>query len=96
VNSPIAILQTMINLRPTSEINWQYPLVKTSHTYDKVVITDPLFSFSLAILLLKKGTDLGSIQKVVEPKSSKTTERYTQVSTQEIGKIKKPLDDFYT
>jgi hypothetical protein len=27
--------------------------------------------------------------------SSKTTEIYTRVSTQEIGKIKNPLDDFY-
>jgi site-specific recombinase XerD len=65
----------MINLRPTSDINREYPLVKTNHTYDKALIIDPLFSFSLATLLLKKGTDLESIQKLIGPKSSKTTER---------------------
>jgi len=70
----------MINLRPTSDINRQYSLVKTNHTYDKAMIIDPLFYFSLATLLLKKGTDLESIQKLIGPKSSKTTERYTQVS----------------
>ena len=95
MNSPIAILQTMINLRPTSDINREYPLVKTNHTYDKALIIDPLFSFSLATLLLKKGTYLGSIQKLVGPKSSKTTERYTQVSIQEIGNISNPLNTFY-
>ena len=35
-------------------------------------------------------------KKVLGHNSSKTTERYTQVSTQEIGKIKNPLDEFYT
>ncbi|MEJ6626233.1 MAG: hypothetical protein QNL42_09015, partial [Flavobacteriaceae bacterium] len=38
---------------------------------------------------------LRHIQTLLGHGSSKTTEIYTQVSTQEIGKIKNPLDDFY-
>lgn len=43
----------------------------------------------------KGGTALRHIQTPLGQSSSKTTEIYTQVSTQEIGKTKNPLDDFY-
>jgi hypothetical protein len=60
------------------------------------------FGFTLQLLrpsfttqLLEQGTDLRYIQELLGHNSSKTTELYTQVSVQKIGKIKNPLDDFY-
>ncbi len=44
---------------------------------------------------LAKGIRLRHIQVLLGHNSCKTTELYTQVSVQEIGKIKNPLDDFY-
>ncbi|MDA8871487.1 tyrosine-type recombinase/integrase [Flavobacteriaceae bacterium] len=50
---------------------------------------------SFATHLLKQGIRLRHIQVLLGDSSSKTTELYKQVSVQEIGKIKKPLDDFH-
>ena len=50
---------------------------------------------SFATHLLEQGIRLRHIQVLLGHNSSKTTELYTQVSVQEIGKIKNPLDDFY-
>ena len=50
---------------------------------------------SFATHLLEQGISLRHIQTLLGHSSSQTTEIYTQVSTQEIGKIKNPLDDFY-
>ena len=48
---------------------------------------------SYATHLLENGTDLRYIQEILGHKSSKTTEIYTHVSTQNIQKIKSPFDD---
>ena len=51
---------------------------------------------SFATHRLEQGISLRHIQTLLGHSSSQTTAIYTQVSTQEIGKIKNPLDDFYT
>ena len=81
-------------------------IVKVSFTYDQELIqtVNPMdgsqWSLSLKSwyfkqLLLEQGVSLRHIQKLLGHSSSKTTEIYTQVSMQEIGRIKNPLDDFY-
>ncbi|WP_374540511.1 tyrosine-type recombinase/integrase [Flavobacterium sp.] len=46
---------------------------------------------SYATHLLKSGTDLRYIQKLLEHTSSKTTEIYTPMSTKNIQQIKSPF-----
>ena len=58
-------------------------------------VTPHMLRHSFATHLLEQGVSLRRIQTLLGHGSSKTTEIYTQVSTQEIGKIKNPLDDFY-
>ena len=58
-------------------------------------VTPHMLRHSFATHLLEQGVSLRLIQVLLGHNSSKTTELYTRVSVQEIGKIKNPLDDFY-
>jgi site-specific recombinase XerD len=50
---------------------------------------------SFATHLLEGGTDIRFIQFLLGHVSIKTTERYTQVATHNIGEIRSPIDGFY-
>ena len=65
----------------------QQPIVKVTFPYNKDLIA--------LIQTQDSGTASHYIQVLLGHNSSKTTELYTRVSVQEIGKIKNPLDDFY-
>ena len=69
----------MKNLRLIPDIHRQQPIVKAS----------------FATPLLDNGTDIRFIQELLGHNSTKTTQRYTQVLTQEIGNIVNPLDSYY-
>ena len=69
----------MKNLRLIPDIHRQHPIVKAS----------------FATHLLEQGVSQRHIQLLLGHNISKTTERYTQVSTQEIGNIVNPLDSDY-
>jgi site-specific recombinase XerD len=47
---------------------------------------------SFATHLLENGTDISYIQKLLGHSDIKTTLRYTQITTKDIGKIESPLD----
>ncbi len=78
---------------PTSISKILSRAVKKSKIYKKV--TPHTLRHSFATHLLEQGTSLRHIQTLLGHNSSKTTEIYTQVSSQEIEKIRNPLDDFY-
>jgi site-specific recombinase XerD len=48
---------------------------------------------SFAIHLLKQGTNIRHIQKLLEHSDLKTTKIYTHVSTKDLSNIKSPLDN---
>ena len=58
-------------------------------------VTPHMLRHSFATHLLEQGVSLKPIQVLLGHNSRKTTELYTRVSVQEIGKIKNPLDDCY-
>jgi integrase/recombinase XerD len=78
---------------PTSISKILSRAVKKSKIYKKV--TPHTLRHSFATHLLEQGTSLRHIQTLLGHNSSKTTEIYTQVSSQEIEKIRNPLDDFF-
>ena len=81
----------MKNLRLIPDFRRQQTIVNTAFAG----FTPLLLRYSFATHLLKKGTDLRYIRELLGYGSSKSTELCTQISVQEIGKIKNPLDDFY-
>ena len=81
----------MKNLRLISDLHRPQTIVNAVFAG----FTPLLLRYSFDTHLLKKGTDLRYIRELLGYGSSKSTELCTQISVQEIGKIKNPLDDFY-
>ena len=81
----------MINLRLITDFNRSQTIVKPTFAG----FTPLLLRYGVTTHFLEQGVSLNPIQILMGHNSSKTTELYTQVSVQEIGKIKNPLDDFY-
>ena len=81
----------MKNLRLISDLHRPQTIVNAVFAG----FTPLLLRYSFATHLLKKETDLRYIRELLGYGSSKSTELCTQVSVQEIGKIKNSLDDFY-
>lgn len=80
--------------RPTGISKILSRALRKSKIYKKV--TPHTLRHSFATHLLEQGTSLRHIQTLLGHSSSKTTEIYTRVSSQEIEKIRNPLDDFFT
>ena len=81
----------MKSLRLIPGTHNQKEIVKVLFPFDPGI---PGFSFTIPPIELLQC--LRHIQTLVGHNSLKTTEIYTQGSGQEIGKIKKTLDDFYS
>ncbi|MCG9910195.1 MAG: tyrosine-type recombinase/integrase [Flavobacteriales bacterium] len=64
-----------------------------NHAGIKKAVTLHTLRHSYATHLLESGTDLRYIQELLGHNSSKTTEIYTHVSTQNLQRIKSPFDD---
>ena len=87
-------------LFPGAKPNYHLAARSIQHVFERSVrqagITKPVsmhtLRHSFATHLLEHGTDLRYIQELLGHESSKTTEIYTHVSKQIIGKIKSPLD----
>lgn len=84
----------MRNLRLIPNIHPPKAMVKANFAFDPT-ISAHLLGHRFDTHPQEQGISLGYIQILFEHNSSKTTESYTQVSIQEIGKIKNPLNDFY-
>ena len=81
----------MKNLRLIPDFNRPQTIVKPAFAGVTLQLLRPSFTTQL----LEQGISLRHIQVLLGHNNSKTSELYTQVSIQEIGKIKNPLDDFY-
>ena len=81
----------MKNLRYLSAIFQFFTIVKIPLAWNR----GWLGCHGFATHLSEQGVSLRPIQILLGHHSSKTTERYTRVSVQEIGKIKNPLDDYF-
>jgi site-specific recombinase XerD len=70
------------------------PLTAFEACLSNPILADTMYH-SFATHLLEQGVSSRHIQVLLGHNSSKTTELYTRVSVQEIGKINNTLDDFY-